>query len=95
MLFSKRQQKEDPFVPVPVGPLKKRRHEGQYLVGGQRQRDISVFLQTQGGSRTSLGDPERKPEKNDLSEDGTSAAQLRQNRGGEKDKEEADIPVQR
>lgn len=95
MLFSKRQQKEDPLVPVPVGPPKERRHEGQYLVGGQRQRDIPVFLQTQGGSGTSLGNPERKPQKDDLPEDGTGAAQLRENRGGEKDKEEADLPVQR
>lgn len=95
MSFSKRQQKEDPSVPVPVGPLKKRRHEGQYLVGGQRQRDIPVFLQTQGGSGAPLGNPEREPQKNDLSEDGTGAAQLRQNRGGEEDQEEADVPVQR
>lgn len=91
---SKRQQKEDPFVPVPVGPFKKWRNERQYLVGGQRQRDIPVFFQTQGSSCTSLGNPERKPQKNDLSEDGTCVAQLWQNWRGKKDKEEADIPVQ-
>lgn len=64
-------------------------------MGGQRQRDIPVFFQTQGGSRTPLGNPERKPQKNDLSEDGSCFAQLRQNWRGEKDKEEADVPVQR
>lgn len=93
-VVSKRQQKEDSFVPVPAGPFKKRRHEGQYLVGGQRQGDIPVFVQTQGGAGTSLGNPEGESQKDDLSEDGTGAAQLRQNRGGEEDKEEADVPVQ-
>lgn len=93
-VVSKRQQKEDSFVPVPAGSFKKRRHEGQYLVGGQRQGDIPVFVQTQGGAGTSLGNPEGESQKDDLSEDGTSAAQLRQNRGGEEDKEEADVPVQ-
>lgn len=90
----KRQQKEDSFVPVLAGPLKKRRHEGQYLVGGQRQRDVPVLFQTQGGAGTSLGNPERESQKDDLSEDGACAAQLRQNRRGEEDQEEVDVPVQ-
>lgn len=64
-------------------------------MGGQRQRDIPVLLQTQGGFGTPLGNPERQPEKNDLSEDGQSFTQLRQNWGGEEDQEEADVPVQR
>lgn len=63
-------------------------------MGGQRQGYIPVFFQTQGGSRTSLGNPEGKPQENDLSEDGSCVAQLWQNWGGEKDKEEADVPIQ-
>lgn len=95
VFFPKRQQKEDPPVPVPVGSFKERRHEGQYLVGGQRQRDIPILFQTQGGPRTSLGNPERESQENDLSEDGAGAAQLRQDWGGEEDQEKADVPVQR
>lgn len=64
-------------------------------MGGQRQGDIPVFFQTQRGSRTPLGNPEGKPQENDLSEDGSGFAQLRQNWRGEKDQEEADVPVQR
>lgn len=90
-----RQQKEDPLVPVPFGPFEKRGHEGQYLVGGPGQRHVSVFFQTQGGPRTPLGHPERKPQKNDISENGSSFTQLRQNWRGEENQKEADIPVQR
>lgn len=83
--ISKRKQKEDPFVPVPVGSFKEWRYEGQYLVGGQRQGDFPVFFQTQGGTCTPLGNPEGQPQKNDLSEDGSCFAQLWQNWRGEKD----------
>lgn len=64
-------------------------------MGGQRQRNLPVFFQTQGGPGAPLGDPEGQPQKNDLPEDGSGPAQLRQDRGGEKDQEEADVPVQR
>lgn len=63
-------------------------------MGGQRERDIPVFFQTQGGSRTSLGNPKGKSQEDDLSEDGSRSAQLWQNWRGEEDKEEAHLPVQ-
>lgn len=64
-------------------------------MGGQRQRDIPVFIQTQRGPRTPLGNPERESQEDDLSEDGSRFAQLRQNWRGEEDQEEADVSVQR
>lgn len=64
-------------------------------MGGQRQGDVPVFFQAQGGAGTPLGNPEGESQKDDVPEDGAGAAQLRQDRGGEEDQEEVDVPVQR
>ena len=63
-------------------------------MGGPRQGQLPVLLQTQGGSGQSLGHPEGQSQEDDISEDGAGSAQLWQDRGGQKDQEEANLPVQ-
>lgn len=94
VVFFPRKQEEDSSVSVPTGPFAKRGHEGQHLVGGQRKGNFPVLLQTQRGSGTSLGSAERQSQEDDLPENGQGIEKLRQDRRGQKDQEEAHIPVQ-
>lgn len=94
VVFFPRKQEEDSSVSVPTGPFAKWGHEGQHLVGGQRKGNFPVLLQTQRGSGPSLGSAERQPQEDDLPKNGQGTEKLRQDRRGQKDQEEAHVPVQ-